>query len=71
MRVYLPEYEHGWVTFEPYDSNRTGAKKVVYKGGGYIDVQVNANRIPVFRKADQTVLCAPVAVPLGPTKWNN
>ena len=71
MRVYLPEYEHGWVTFEPYDSNRTGAKKVVYKGGGYIDVQVSANRIPVFRKADKTVLCAPIAVPLGPTKWNN
>ena len=71
MRVYLPEYEHGWVTFEPYDSGRTGQKKLVYKGGTYVDVQVNANRIPVFRKADQTVLCAPLAVPLGPTKWNN
>ena len=71
MRVYLPEYEHGWVTFEPYDSGRTGTKKLVYKGGTYVDVQVNANRIPVFRKADQTVLCAPLAVPLGPTKWNN
>jgi len=71
MRVYLPEYEHGWVTFEPYDTNRTGGKKLVYKGGTYVDVQVNANRIPVFRKADHTVPCAPVAVPLGPTKWNN
>lgn len=71
MRVYLPEYEHGWVTFEPYDSGCTGTKKLVYKGGTYVDVQVNANRIPVFRKADQTVLCAPLAVPLGPTKWNN
>ena len=70
MRVYLPEYEHGWVTFEPYDSDRTGTKKVVYKGGGYIDVQVSANRIPVFRKADKTVLCAPIAVPLGPIRWN-
>ena len=70
MRVYLPEYEHGWVTFEPYDSGCTGTKKLVYKGGTYVDVQVNANRIPVFRKADQTVLCAPLAVPLGPTKNN-
>ena len=70
MRVYLPEYEHGWVTFEPYDTDRTGTKKLVYKGGSYVDVQVNANRIPVFRKADQTVLCAPVAVPLGPIRWN-
>ena len=70
MRVYLPDYEHGWVTFEPYDTDRTGAKKLVYKGGTYVDVQVNANRIPVFRKADQTVLCAPVAVPLGQIQWN-
>ena len=70
MRVYLPEYEHGWVTFEPYDSDRTGTKKLVYKGGSYVDVQVSANRIPVFRKADQTVLCAPIAVPLGPIRWN-
>ena len=70
MRVYLPEYENGWVTFEPYDTDRTGTKKLVYKGGSYVDVQVNANRIPVFRKADQTVLCAPLAVPLGPITWN-
>jgi alpha-D-xyloside xylohydrolase len=68
MRVYLPEYEHGWVTFEPYDTDRTGAKKVVYKGGNYVEVQVNANRIPVFRKADQTVLCAPLAVG-GTVTW--
>ena len=67
MRVYLPEYEPGWVLFDTYVSiYENGHKDALYKGGTYVEVPVTSYRIPVFRKADQTVLCAPLAVPLGP-----
>jgi len=70
MRVYLPEYEPGWVLFDTYVSSyENGHKDVLYKGGTYVEVPVTSYRIPVFRKADQTVLCAPLAVPLGPITW--
>jgi alpha-D-xyloside xylohydrolase len=67
MRVYLPEYEPGWVLFDTYVSTyENGHKDALYKGGTYVQIPVTSYRIPVFRKADQTVLCAPLAVPLGP-----
>jgi len=70
MRVYLPEYEPGWVLFDTYVSSyENGHKDVLYKGGTYVEVPVESYRIPVFRKADQTVLCAPLAVQLGPITW--
>ena len=80
MRVYLPEYEPGWMFFDTYLTSpgygKTDEKglsvhdRKLYKGGQYVEVPVESYRIPVFRKADQTVLCAPVAVPLGQIKWN-
>ena len=79
MRVYLPEYEAGWRFFDNYvtrpEYGPTDERGVfvhdekLYKGGQYIEVPVESYRIPVFRKADQTVLCAPLAVQLGPITW--
>ena len=70
MRVYLPEYEPGWVLFDTYVSSYHNAHHdVLYKGGTYVEVPVTSYSIPVFRKADQTVLCAPGAVNLGKITW--
>ena len=79
MRVYLPEYEPGWRFFDNYVTSPgygpTDERGVfvhdekLYKGGQYIEVPVESYRIPVFRKADQTVLCAPLAAQLGPITW--
>jgi len=70
MRVYLPEYEPGWVLFDTYVSSYHNAHHdVLYKGGTYVEVPVTSYSIPVFRKADQTVLCAPGAVNLGQITW--
>ena len=54
MRVYLPECECGWAQFSadgPVDD-------ILYNGGSYIEVPVTADCIPVFRKADRTVILA-------------
>lgn len=78
MKVYLPEYGPGWMLFDNYVS-QPGYDKVdehyrvihdttVYKGGAYIEVPVESYRIPVFRKADQTVLCAPLGAG-GTVTW--
>ena len=74
MRVYLPEYEPGWRFFDNYVTSPgygpTDERGVfvhdekLYKGGQYIVVPVESYRIPVFRKADHTVRCAPMAVEL-------
>ena len=59
MRVYLPEYEHGWVSFNSLShAKELGImiRPVVYKGGTYIDVDVSKDEIPVFMKADQNIL---------------
>ena len=48
MRVYLPKYEAGWKLFDSSDSK-------TYKGGGYVEVPVTIDRIPVFVKADHKI----------------
>ena len=70
MRVYLPKYKAGWVLFDAYLPEYPNAHKgVIYEGEEFVEVPVTPDRIPVFRKADHTVLCAPLAVPLGPITW--
>ena len=59
MRVYLPEYEHGWVSFNSLSRAKERGiliRPVVYQGGTYIDVDVSKDQIPVFMKADQNIL---------------
>lgn len=54
MRVYLPQCDCGWAQFSadgPVDD-------ILYNGGSYIEVPVTGDCIPVFRKADQTVVLA-------------
>lgn len=53
MRVYLPECECGWAQF-----SADGVNDILYNGGSYIEVPVTADCIPVFRKADRTVILA-------------
>ena len=48
MRVYLPKYEAGWKLFDSSDSK-------TYKGGGYVEVPVTIDRIPVFVKTDHKI----------------
>ncbi len=67
MRVYLPEYEEGWVEFDPWGADISHGEAIIdgnrvpisgptlYAGGIYIDVFVDKSRIPVFVKADQTI----------------
>ena len=54
MRVYLPECECGWAQF----SADGPVNDILYNGGSYIEVPVTADCIPVFRKADRTVILA-------------
>ena len=59
MRIYLPEYEHGWVSFNSLShAKEVGImiRPVVYQGGTYIEVDVSKDQIPVFMKADQNIL---------------
>ena len=67
MRVYLPEYEEGWVEFDPWGADLSHGEAIIdgkrvpisgptlYAGGIYIDVFVNKSRIPVFVKADHSI----------------
>ena len=67
MRVYLPEYEEGWVEFDPWGADLSHGEAIIdgkrvpisgrtcYAGGIYIDVFVDASRIPVFIKADHKI----------------
>ena len=51
MRVYLPENEFGWITFNPeapYGREGVLIKPYVFEGGKYIDVDVSKDYIPVF-----------------------
>ena len=51
MRVYLPENEFGWITFNPeapYGREGILIKPYVFEGGEYIDVDVSKDYIPVF-----------------------
>lgn len=48
MSVYLPRYEAGWRLFDSQD-------ETIYRGGGYVDVPVFTDRIPVFVKADHNI----------------
>lgn len=48
MSVYLPRYEAGWKLFDSQDEK-------IYRGGGYVDVPVFTDRIPVFVKADHNI----------------
>ena len=48
MSVYLPRYDAGWRLFDSQD-------ETIYRGGGYIDVPVTIDRIPVFVKANQNI----------------
>ena len=48
MSVYLPSYEAGWKLFDSQDEK-------IYRGGGYVDVPVFTDRIPVFVKADHNI----------------
>ena len=55
MRVYLPEYEEGWVEFDPYPEASTSRSTSPIAGGQYITVPVFDFQIPVFVKADHTI----------------
>jgi len=66
MRVYFPEYEEGWVAFDPFGTdlsttyispsiNNGQPVEHVYGGGAYIDVPVDPYHIPVFIKADHKI----------------
>ena len=48
MSVFLPRYDAGWRLFDSQD-------ETIYRGGGYIDVPVTIDRIPVFVKANQNI----------------
>lgn len=67
MRVYLPEYEEGWMLFDPWGADLSHGEAIIdgkrvpisghtlYAGGIYIDVFVDKSRIPVFVKADHSI----------------
>ena len=55
MRVYLPEYEEGWVEFDPYPEATLSRSTFPIAGGQYITVPVFDTKIPVFVKADHKV----------------
>ena len=51
MRVYLPDNEFGWITFNPeapYGREGVMIKPYVFEGGQYVDVDVRKDYIPVF-----------------------
>ena len=58
MRVYLPDSEQDWVSFNALvNASEKGIKlrPYVYKGGEYVEVEVSKDCIPVFIKADQLI----------------
>ena len=67
MRVYLPEYESGWILFDQYGNSLISGEIMVngksvpvsgpipYAGGQYTTVSVKADEIPVFIKADHKI----------------
>ncbi|MBR5935392.1 MAG: glycosyl hydrolase family 31 [Bacteroidaceae bacterium] len=55
MRIYLPEYEEGWVEFNPYPEATLSRSTFPIAGGQYITVPVFDTKIPVFVKADHTI----------------
>ena len=55
MRVYLPEYEEGWIEFDPYPEATLSRSTFPIAGGQYITVPVFDTKIPVFVKADHTI----------------
>ena len=58
MRVYLPDHEQEWVSFNALllaSEKGIKIKPYVYKGGTYVDVEVSMDRIPVFIKADNII----------------
>ena len=58
MRVYLPDSEQDWVSFNALvNASEKGIKlrPYVYKGGEYVEVEVSKDCIPVFVKADQLI----------------
>ena len=55
MRVYLPQYEEGWIEFNPYPEATLSRSTFPIAGGQYITVPVFDTKIPVFVKADHTI----------------
>ena len=67
MRVYLPEYEPGWVVFDQYGNDLSHGEmmvngkavpwsgRTILAGGRYHTVSVKENEIPVFIKADHKI----------------
>ena len=55
MRVYLPQYEEGWIEFNPYPEATLSRSTFPIVGGQYITVPVFDTKIPVFVKADHKV----------------
>ena len=55
MRVYLPQYEEGWIEFNPYPESTLSRSTFPIVGGQYITVPVFDTKIPVFVKADHTI----------------
>ena len=55
MRVYLPEYEEGWIEFNPYPEATLSRSTFPIAGGQYIIVPVFDTKIPVFVKADHKI----------------
>ena len=55
MRVYLPQYEEGWIEFNPYPETYLSRSTFPIAGGQYITVPVFDTKIPVFVKADHTI----------------
>ena len=55
MLVYLPQYEEGWIEFNPYPETYLSRSTFPIAGGQYITVPVFDTKIPVFVKADHTI----------------